>query len=68
MKTRDNTFTRILLTLICLGLSPIVQGRQPSEDRGNGNSAAENVDALNLGSTGPNNGSWAVSGEVKTTD
>jgi hypothetical protein len=31
---------------------PVAQGKQPSEDRGNNNSAAENVSALNLGTTG----------------
>ena len=40
--------------LACLALSSIAKARQPSEDRGNGNSAAENVDALNLSTTGSN--------------
>jgi hypothetical protein len=44
-----------LLTLACFGLLPNAQARQPSEDRGNGNSAAENVDALNLSTTGSDN-------------
>jgi hypothetical protein len=40
----------------CLALAPIAQAKPPlSEDRGNGNSAAENVDALNLNTTGSNN-------------
>src|SRR5262245_18449210 len=43
------------LTIACLALSPVTEGKQPSEDRGNGNSAAENVQALNLGTSGADN-------------
>ena len=52
---RARIFTTTLLVLYCFALSPVAQARRPSEDRGNGNSAAENVDALNLGTTGANN-------------
>ena len=55
MKDRDTIFTTILLVLACFVLSPVAQAKQPTEDRGNGNSAAENVDALNLSTTGSNN-------------
>ncbi len=50
------TILRLMATFV-LGfvLSPLAQAKQPSEDRGNGNSAAENVDALNLSTTGANN-------------
>ena len=41
--------------LACFALAPVAQARPPSEDRGNGNSAAENVDALNLQTTGSDN-------------
>jgi hypothetical protein len=41
--------------LASFALSPVAKAKQPSEDRGNGNSAAENVDALNLSTTGSNN-------------
>ena len=44
----------IPLALACFGLSPDA-GAKPGEDRGNGNSAAEHVDALNLATTGSNN-------------
>jgi Chaperone of endosialidase len=44
-----------LLTLACFGFLPNAQARPPSEDRGNGNSAAENVDALNPSTTGSDN-------------
>jgi hypothetical protein len=54
--------TTILLPLIvvvgvCFALAPVAEGVPPrrGEDRGNGNSAAENVDALNLGTTGSDN-------------
>ena len=43
------------LTLACFALSPVAQAKKPSEDRGNGNSAAENVDALNIATTGSDN-------------
>src|SRR5206468_11370984 len=55
MKDRNTIFTTILLVLACFVLSPVAQAKQPTEDRGNGNSAAENVDALNLSTTGSNN-------------
>src|SRR5439155_21200028 len=55
MKNRNTIFTMILLVLGCFVFSPVAQARRPSEDRGNGNSAAENVDALNLSTTGSNN-------------
>jgi hypothetical protein len=52
-RTRDRLFIALLFT--GLVLSPITQARQLSEDRGNGNSAAEDVQALNLSTTGSNN-------------
>jgi len=57
MKSRYITtvFITGLLTLGSLALSPVTQAKPPSEDRGNGNSAAENVDALNLSTTGLDN-------------
>src|SRR5437867_5118698 len=55
MKDRNTIFTTILLVLACFAVSPVAQARRPSEDRGNGNSAAENVDALNPSTTGSNN-------------
>jgi hypothetical protein len=55
MKNRNSILTPTLLVLAYLGLWPVAQARQPSEDRGSGNSAAEGVDALNLGTTGANN-------------
>src|SRR5947207_2890824 len=55
MNNQKTIFTTILLMLGCVALSPVTQARQLSEDRGNGNSAAERVEALNLGTTGSNN-------------
>jgi hypothetical protein len=55
MNNQNTIFTTILLVLGCVALSPVAQAKQPSEDRGNGNSAAENVQALNLGTTWSNN-------------
>jgi hypothetical protein len=55
MKNRQIIFTASLLAVACLGIAPVAQARQQSEDRGNGNSAAENVQALNLGTTGSDN-------------
>ncbi len=52
MKNRNSIFTTSILVLAGFSLSPVAQARQQSEDRGNGNSAAENVDALNLSTTG----------------
>ena len=47
----------LVLVLACFALAPVAQAVPPQrdEDRGNGNSAAENVQALNLGTTGSNN-------------
>ncbi len=45
----------IAVALVWFALAPAAQAKQQSEDRGNGNSAAENVDALNLSTTGSNN-------------
>ncbi len=56
MKNPYITFTTIILfALGSFALSPIAQARQQSEDRGNGNSAAEEVDALNPSTTGSDN-------------
>ena len=48
-------FVIIMIALACIALVTAAQAKQPSEDRGNGNSAAENVDALNPGTTGSDN-------------
>jgi hypothetical protein len=52
----------ISLVLACFAISPMAQAKQPTptptppgEDRGNGNTAAENVQALNSNTTGINN-------------
>jgi hypothetical protein len=55
MNNHNTIFSTILLVLVWLALSPVTQAKQPSEDRGNGNSAAEDVQALNLSTTGSNN-------------
>src|SRR5438552_15571165 len=55
MSNQNTIFTTVLLVLGCVALSPVAQARQPGEDRGNGNSSAERVEALNLGTTGSNN-------------
>src|SRR5213593_3535235 len=62
MKTSIKTKTTsvpflILFALACLALLPVAQAAPPpkGEDRGNGNSAAENVSALNPSTTGSNN-------------
>src|SRR5262245_46573630 len=55
MKNRNILFTVNLLAVACLLFLPVAQARRPSEDWGNGNSAAENVEALNLSTTGSNN-------------
>jgi len=55
MSNQNTIFTTVLLVLGCVALSPVAQARQPGEDRENGNSAAERVEALNLGTTGSNN-------------
>jgi hypothetical protein len=50
-------FLLIPLALACFALAPLAEAAPPPkpEDRGNGNSAAENVSALNLATTGSNN-------------
>jgi hypothetical protein len=47
----------VAFVLGCLTLLPVAQAAPPPkpEDRGNNNSAAENVQALNLGTTGSRN-------------
>ena len=57
MKNRNIIFTVNLLAVAYLMFSPIAQATPPSksEDRGNGNSAAEGVQALNLSTTGSDN-------------
>src|ERR1051326_4593859 len=59
MKNRNTTivFTTVLLAFGWVALLPVAQTAPPlrGEDRGNGNSAAENVQALNLETTGANN-------------
>jgi hypothetical protein len=60
MKNRTIAFTTIIplvFVLACSALAPIARATPPPkpEDRGNGNSAAENVQALNPGTTGSNN-------------
>jgi hypothetical protein len=47
----------LALVLLCFALSPVAQATPPPkpEDRGNGNSAAENVSALNPSTTGSDN-------------
>jgi len=68
MKNQKVMFTSVLLALACFTASPTALARPVptptptptatpplGEDRGNGNSAAENVDALNLSTTGSNN-------------
>ena len=44
----------VVLVLACFALPPLAKAK-PGEDRGNGNSAAEHVDALNLSTTGSDN-------------
>jgi hypothetical protein len=50
-------FLLIPVVLACFALAPTAQATKPPkpEDRGNSNSAAENVDALNLATTGSEN-------------
>jgi hypothetical protein len=65
MKNRKIIFTSVLLALACFAVSPTALAKPlptptptptPSgEDRGNNNSAAENVDALNINTTGQYN-------------
>ena len=49
------SFVVIAVALACIALVSVAQAKQPSEDRGNGNSAAEDVDALNASTTGSDN-------------
>jgi endosialidase-like protein len=57
MKNRNTIFTAILLGVAYFRSSLIAQATAPSnsEDRGNGNGAAEGVQALNLSTTGSDN-------------
>ena len=66
MKNQKIIFTSVLLALACLALSPAAMAKPTptptptappplGEDRGNNNSAAENVDALNINTTGTYN-------------
>ena len=68
MKNRNTMFTSVLLALACFAVSPTALAiPRPSptptptatprlgEDRGNDNSAAENVDALNINTSGRDN-------------
>jgi hypothetical protein len=50
-----SSFILTAVALACIALAPVTQAKQPSEDRGNGNSAAEDIDALNPGTTGSDN-------------
>ena len=68
MKNQKIMFTSVLLALACFAVSPTALARpvptptptptatpRLGEDRGNNNSAAENVDALNINTTGTYN-------------
>src|SRR6266702_161734 len=57
MKNRITVLAAIVVVLVCPALAPVAHATPPpkSEDRGNGNSAAENVQALNLSTTGSDN-------------
>jgi hypothetical protein len=57
MKNRITVLPPIVVALACSALAPVAHATPPpkSEDRGNGNSAAEGVQALNLGTTGSDN-------------
>jgi len=69
MKNQKIMFTSVLLALACCCHFAVGDGKTdansntdchtpptpPGEDRGNDNSAAENVQALNLGTSGSNN-------------
>lgn len=64
MKNQKIMFTSVLLALACFAAPPMAIARPvptptptptPGEDRGNNNSAAENVDALNINTTGQYN-------------
>ena len=57
MKKLAQCFRSLVLVLACFALAPVAQAVPPQrgEDRGNGNSAAEDVEALNLDTAGSNN-------------
>ena len=57
MKNRITVLAPIVVALACSALAPVAHATPPSksEDRGNGNSAAENVQALNIRTTGSDN-------------
>jgi hypothetical protein len=57
MKNGSTVLATIVIVLVFSALAPVAQATPPPkpEDRGNGNSAAENVQALNLSTTGSNN-------------
>jgi Chaperone of endosialidase len=57
MNNQDMIFKTILLALACFALARPTHAAPPpkTEDRGNGNSAAENVQALSLSTTGSEN-------------
>ena len=57
MKNQKVMFTSVLFALACFAVSPAALAIRPpsGEDRGNGNSAAQNVQALNFGTTGTEN-------------
>jgi trimeric autotransporter adhesin len=57
MKNRITVLAPIVVALACSALAPVAHATPPakSEDRGNGNSAAEAVQALNLSTTGSSN-------------
>jgi len=50
-----SSFVVLAIAVACIALAPVAQAKQPSEDRGNGNSAAEEIDALNPSTTGSDN-------------
>lgn len=56
---RETTILPLLigLAIACFALAPLAEATPPPrpENRGNGNSAAENVEALNIATTGSNN-------------
>src|SRR5437867_7477410 len=57
MKNRITVLAPIVVALACSALAPVAHATPPpkSEDRGNGNIAAENVQALNIRTTGSDN-------------
>src|SRR5262245_27868541 len=50
-----SSFVVIAFALAAIALASVAQAKQTSEDRGNGNSAAEDVDALSPSTTGSDN-------------